>query len=246
MKVLFLSDLHIVDDRDPLYLAFLSVLRGPFESGDRVVLAGDIFDLFVGNKEIFKKRYHEFLSALRSLSDQGVQVDYIEGNHDFQLSDVYALIPRVSIHDDAVDFTVDEKRFYVSHGDLANAKDYSYLALRSFYRSAPSRWMIKRVPDFFLEQVGKISGRLSKIKNRQKGNATQALRLPYHAAAEKLFDRGYDYVVMGHCHDLDGFESQRAHRKHQYVNVGLPRFHKSYLIWKSGDPVISRTPLPEF
>ena len=53
MSVLIVSDLHIRGPSDPLYSSLLSLLRDRAATGDTVVLAGDLFDLFVGNKKYF-------------------------------------------------------------------------------------------------------------------------------------------------------------------------------------------------
>jgi hypothetical protein len=55
---------------------------------------------------------------------------------------------------------------------------------------------------------------------------------------------GYDYVVMGHCHDLDEMSFKVGERVGQYVNVGYPPVHGSYLSWSPGDEKIMRERMP--
>ena len=83
MRLFVVSDLHIRETHEPCYLSLVHFLNEDVRPGDIVVLAGDLFDLFVGNKSIFIDQYQLFLSALRKACDQGVQIHYIEGNHDF-------------------------------------------------------------------------------------------------------------------------------------------------------------------
>jgi UDP-2,3-diacylglucosamine hydrolase len=85
MTLYAVSDLHIRDEHDPLYPPLLALLRERAMPGDQVVLAGDIFDVFVGDKPEFTERYAEFLRAARAAAARGVRVDYLEGNHDFLL-----------------------------------------------------------------------------------------------------------------------------------------------------------------
>jgi hypothetical protein len=71
----------------------------------------------------------------------------------------------------------------------------------------------------------------------------QRIRKVYrNYAAERLL-QGYDFVVLGHCHDLDEMCFSIGDREGQYINVGYPRIHDTYLIWEPGEPKIRREPL---
>jgi hypothetical protein len=50
---------------------------------------------------------------------------------------------------------------------------------------------------------------------------------------------------MGHCHDLDEMQFNIGGRPGQYINIGYPRAHGSYVSWNVGDPVIAREKMPE-
>src|SRR4051812_11842373 len=98
MRVLVVSDLHISGPEDPLYASLLSLLKDKAQRGDTLVLAGDIFDLFIGAKPIFISRYWEFLQELTSAGRRGVELHYIEGNHDFLIRRAFSKIPGMKIH----------------------------------------------------------------------------------------------------------------------------------------------------
>lgn len=248
MKLLVLSDLHIRDASDPLYARLLHVLGSHSEPQDVVVLAGDIFDLFVGDKAIFRARYRAFLELLANLSARGVQVHYIEGNHDFQLSGVFARLG-VLLHDAEVTLKLGDRTLYVAHGDLADRSDWAYLASRVFYRSGFFRIFVRILPGAFIDWLGRTLSRLSRnrkpllpaelpIERRER------LRRVYRSFAAEKISAGADFVVMGHCHDLDEMEFQVAGRHGHYANMGYPRAHGSYLVWQPGDQKVHRTPLP--
>src|SRR3954471_11028327 len=98
MALYAVSDTHIWGPEDPLFRSLLRLLRDRAEAGDTVVLAGDLFDLFVGNKRVFLERYREFLTELEAAGRRGVRIHYIEGNHDFHLRGVFARIPGFALH----------------------------------------------------------------------------------------------------------------------------------------------------
>src|SRR5687768_5859798 len=98
MSLYVVSDLHIWGPDDPLYQSLLALIRDRAVSGDTVVLAGDLFDLFVGNKSIFKERYSEFIQLLILAGKRGVKLHYIEGNHDFLIRRTFRGIPQLAVH----------------------------------------------------------------------------------------------------------------------------------------------------
>src|SRR4051812_19466072 len=112
MSLFAVSDLHIWGPDDPLYRSLLALLNERAGAGDVVVLAGDLFDLFIGGKKIFRDRYSEFFEALATAGQRGVEVHYIEGNHDFLLRRAYAGIPGLRIHVREVSLELSGRRFF--------------------------------------------------------------------------------------------------------------------------------------
>jgi UDP-2,3-diacylglucosamine hydrolase len=250
MALYAVSDTHITGAEDPLFRSVLSLLRDRAREGDTVVLAGDLFDLFVGRKKVFMERYREFFSELESAGRRGVRIHYIEGNHDFHLSRVFARIPGVVLHGRDFELELSGKRFFFAHGDLVDRRDYGYRALRLFFRSPLVRAAFALLPGSAIEWVGRQSARASKgAKYRLPAQLPQGrmeyLRATYRSFAAERMARGADFVVMGHCHDLDEKSFVIGARQGQYVNVGFPRVHGSFLSWSPGDERIQREKLPE-
>ena len=237
------SDLHIQDAQDPLYAPLLGLLTERAQPGDCVVLAGDIFDVFVGDKPEFTARYGGFIRAARAARARGVEIHYVEGNHDFLLA--RALGPGVRVHARAVELRMGDKRFYFAHGDLADARDWGYRALRGFFRSPPFRAFVRLAPRGWLTAIGRHSSRYS--RGEKTGLAVhlprarlEDLRRAYRNFAAERVREGFDYVVLGHCHDLDEKSFTLDGREAQYINVGFPRAHGSFLSWSEGDARIGR------
>lgn len=249
MRLFVLSDLHIQGSGDPLYRSFLKLLRERPGAGDTVVLAGDVFDLFVGNKRIFIQRYSEFISVLKGLGEKGVRLHYIEGNHDFLIRRAFSGIRGLQIHPSEVKLEFEGKNFYFAHGDCVDASDYGYKFLRAFFRSPFMKTFVAVAPDHWIEWIGQTSAERSRVKNPRLVNQLtlgrmESLRKLYRSFAAERLCEGYDYVVLGHCHDLDEMEFNIGSRQGQYINVGYPRVHGSYLSWSPGERRIQREALP--
>lgn len=250
MNLFILSDLHIRGVEDPIYTSLLTVIRDRATQGDTVVLAGDIFDLYIGNKAVFHHQYQAFFDALLSASQRGVELHYIEGNHDFLLKGAFQHIPHMRVYDSNFGIERDGKKFYIAHGDEVDRKDYGYRLLRAFFRSPIMALAVFLSPGKWLNQFGQFLSRKSRggkpfLPMDWPLDRREYLRKLYRSfAADRLLE-GYDFVVMGHCHDLDEMSFKIGPRVGQYMNVGFPRIHGSYLVWSSGDPKIQREKLPD-
>jgi UDP-2,3-diacylglucosamine hydrolase len=245
MNLVVLSDLHVWGKEDPVYQSLLTILRERVSAGDTLVLAGDVFDLFIGNKKVFRERYAEFLSELVRAGERGVATHYIEGNHDFLMKRALGSIPGLHLHKHDFALELGGKRFFFAHGDTADRKDYSYRALRAFFRSPPMRAFVRLAPGSWIDGIGKLSSRHSRgakpaLASSLPTKNLEGLRKVYRNFAAERIAGGYDFVVMGHCHDLDEMAFVVGGHSGQYINVGFPRTHGSYLSWTPGDEKISR------
>jgi UDP-2,3-diacylglucosamine hydrolase len=249
MSLYAVSDLHVRGPDDPIYRSLLTLLNERAASGDVVVLAGDLFDLFVGNKKIFKDRYGEFYAALQSAGARGVEVHYIEGNHDFLIHKAFAGIPGLRIHPREVSLEIGGRKFFFAHGDMADRKDYRYRALRLFLRSPILRTFVALAPGELVDRIGRgSSDRSQKYRPRLPSELPlgrmESLRKVYRSYAAEKIAQGYDFVVLGHCHDLDEMSFQIGGRPGQYVNIGFPRAHGSFVSWQPGEERILREAMP--
>jgi UDP-2,3-diacylglucosamine hydrolase len=219
------------------------------KSDDTVVMAGDLFDLFVGNKKIFRDRYGEFFTALESAGKRGVRMHYIEGNHDFLIRRAFAGIPGLEIHPHDVSLELEGRRFFFAHGDTADRGDYRYRALRIFLRSPFLKAFVALAPGSLVDAIGRGGSKRSK-KGRPRLPAElpqgrmETLRKVYRSYAAEKLNQGYDFVVLGHCHDLDEMHFQIGGRSGQYVNIGFPRAHGSFVSWQPGEDRMHREAMP--
>jgi UDP-2,3-diacylglucosamine hydrolase len=250
MKVVIISDIHIFSPDDPLYSSLLALMREELLPEDHFVLAGDIFDFLVGNQPTLNRRYAEFFAALLDLAKRGVHTTYIEGNHDFHLKALLSGIPGLQVLPAEVEIELDQKRLYVAHGDLVDLEDRGYLALRAFFRSPLIQFVAYALPANLVEWIGARSAESSRKMNPRlpeaRGEAhLEALRKKFRGFAQAKFRAGFDAVVLGHCHDLDGTEFLEGGRRGGYLNVGFPRVHHSYVVFSEESDLI-RKPLRRF
>jgi UDP-2,3-diacylglucosamine hydrolase len=232
-KLWVFSDLHLKSMSSPLVGAFLKALQEPSESDDVVVLAGDIFDLYVGNQNYFYSQFQPIFEALKRITDCQVPVHYIQGNHDFHFEKhLQSVGVQVSSTDDCIQLqSITGKKFYIAHGDLVDTSDHAYLRLRKILRSNIIRFAVQKIPNAVIQWVAGQMARTEDQRSLQlpetfSDSKLQEFRKPYREFAEVKKQEGFDFVVLGHCHDLDTLAPF-------YSNMGYPPVHRQFLYYEA-------------
>lgn len=169
----------------------------PEQGCDRLILLGDIFHVWVGERRFETDDVRALVLAIERLRAAGVVVDYVEGNRDFFIGEgPYAhLFDRVVTE---VEVTVDGVRYLAVHGDGLNDRDRSYRFWRWLSKSAFSRFMIRRLPTGLAQRlVRDTEARLGKTNFKHKTNIPEA---PIRRYAAARLAEGHDVLVLGHFH----------------------------------------------
>jgi UDP-2,3-diacylglucosamine hydrolase len=177
---------------------------------DRLLLLGDLFQVWVGDRRYETEDVRVVVGALRELRRAGVWVGYVEGNRDFFLDG--------SVYADAFDelateiaLECDGRRVLAVHGDGLNERDRRYRFWRWLSKSSPSRLLFRRLPGpvaRFL--VGGTERRLARTNFRHKQRIPDEVIRRY---AQARLREGYDLVLLGHFHEerlyrLEGGEAR--------------------------------------
>ena len=244
MRLWVFSDLHLTDPQSSLYRSFLDILREPNHENDTVVFAGDIFDLLVGDSAYFKAKHGDFFGQLQALAQKKVRLHYIEGNHDFHIQNHFHGIP-IEFSDESVQLKVQTaqglKLIYVAHGDLVDEDDAWYLRLRKLFRSQPGQLVANHLPGKWIEKVGESLSRPDRQKKADlpenwSNERRSQLRSVFRKFAQRKRDAGFDYIILGHCHDLDEVEPY-------YFNMGYPPVHGQFIFYSSTEDCVKRKSL---
>lgn len=199
MRAIFIADAHLKNPGDRNYcqvLRFLGELPG---RTDHLIILGDFFEFWLGDSAKPFPHYRPVLAALEKLTAQGVELTFIEGNHDFHLGRYFSRAFRARVFPDATTMTLDHKRIFLCHGDLINRADYAYRLLRFLFRNPVTRLLARVIPASIPAWIA------VKLGNHSKGNhGAVAARWDYRQLvtefARKRFQAGDDVVITGHFH----------------------------------------------
>jgi len=202
-NLVFVGDVHL--DRDDADLpAFLDFLERLGTTSSRIVLMGDLFNLWIGRPEMQQQHHRDVLARLAELSARGITLRYLEGNRDYRIGPCWpAGASEVAGQEGFVERFGGRSLFAV-HGDLTNVHDRQYRTWRRVSRMSAVWGLFNLVPAGARRRLAdSLEGRMRSTNLEFKREFPEGLAREY---ASGFLDAGNDAVVLGHFHverDLD-------------------------------------------
>ncbi|WP_204345219.1 UDP-2,3-diacylglucosamine diphosphatase [Psychroserpens algicola] len=190
-------------------------------SPKKLVLNGDIIDIWQFKKRYFPKSHLRVIKKIMDMASDGVEIIYITGNHDEMLrkfSDT--TIGNISIVDKIV-LELDDKKAWFFHGDVfdVSIQNAKWLAKLGGY-GYDVLILLNRFINWCLEQMGREKYSLSKkIKNSVK-SAIKYINDFEKVASDLAIEKGYDYVICGHIHQPKMQLKENKFGSTTYLNSG--------------------------
>ena len=201
----FVSDIHLgsgdkTEQRrvERLFLDFLAKIEADAET---LFLVGDIFDFWFEYKQVVPKGFVRVLGRLAELSDKGIRVVMLTGNHDMWVGDYLTEECGIELYTKPQTFSLAGKTLFVAHGDNININGKPVLrAMNAMFRSKCLRWLASGLihPNCFMRFGKWWSG-----KSRKSHGVVQSatvLQPLIDFAVEYGKEQKVDYFVFGHMH----------------------------------------------
>lgn len=164
-EIVIASDLHLRNPNDSNYQLAINSLNQVIEAKPKyLVLLGDVFDFYLGSKPYFAHKHQTFITAIEAVSSAGIEVVFIEGNHEFHLSDVQWQGISVPSETSYIITTQKGLRIKFCHGDLINAPK-SYLWFRKLIKSSVIKFLVKFIPSKLLDSYALMQSKISRASD---------------------------------------------------------------------------------
>jgi UDP-2,3-diacylglucosamine hydrolase len=165
---------------------------------ERVVLLGDLFQVWVGNERFETPDIRAVMDCLCRVRDAGIALHYIEGNRDFFIGgSTYAEI--FDSVGSELEFETGGRHYLAVHGDGINVKDYLYRFWRRLSKNRLSRWAMNHLPRGLASRL--ISGfeeELSKTNFKHKRRMPEDVIVDY---ARRRLGETRSSLLLGHFHE---------------------------------------------
>lgn len=188
----------------------------------KLILNGDIIDIWQFSKHYFPESHLRVLKTIISLIEQGTEVVYITGNHDEMLRKFKGLTLGNFRIENKIVLTLSTGRAWIFHGDVFDTtmKHSKWLA-KLGGKGYDLLIIINTMMNWISQRLG--SGRVSfskKIKDSVKGIIKYVNDFE-NTAAEIAIENNYQYVVCGHIHQPKIREvKSKNNKKVTYLNSG--------------------------
>lgn len=200
---IFIADSHENENRQYL-LEFLRAVRMNKLKAPQIFLMGDMFD-YLSCTDFAQEFYKEQISLINEIS-KSVQVFYFEGNHDFNLKEVFPYSKVFSIHEQPVKFSISKNKIELAHGDKFMPDIKILMILRN-------KFLLKIMNFFDKILKGKIT---IFILNSQKHKNLYKNADDFKKYIEpKIHHYSADFVLEGHFHQDKSLEFQNL----KYINL---------------------------
>lgn len=207
---ILVADAHC-SEAHPEFPDFLRRLESGEITTPQLVLMGDIFDLLFGPVVLTVQRNREAIDRINALA-QKIDVCYLEGNHDFQLRELFPDVRLFPLEQQPVYMACGNETVALAHGDLALGGGYNLYT--RFIRSKTVLRLLNRLDcmrNHFI--VHWLDTRLGGKDNCRRLDGFEA----YIAGRiKRLGLRRCDLFIEGHFHQNRGFKTAGI----RYFNLG--------------------------
>ena len=198
MASLFVSDLHLSEERPEANERFIEFVEGKARSADALYILGDFFEYWIGDDDLDEPFNAIIAGMLRRLSQHGVPIYVMHGNRDFLLGERFCAATGSVLLEDPSIVRVGEESILVMHGDTLCTDDLEYQAWRRTARS--EHWQREFLSRPRAERRSMILGMREKSKAVTQAKPADIMDVNEAAVAQALQRHGVRRLVHGHTH----------------------------------------------
>ncbi|WP_282628873.1 UDP-2,3-diacylglucosamine diphosphatase [Empedobacter sedimenti] len=218
LDVVIISDVHLgtFGCKAQELLAYLQSINPK-----KIILNGDIIDIWNFKKSYFPETHLQVISYLLNLSEQGIPIVYITGNHDELLRKFTTMnFGNITLTDKFM-LKQNNEVAWIFHGDVFDAsiqhsKWVAKLGGWGYDKLIQINYLINKCLEFFGRERYSLS---QKIKNSVK-KAVKHINDFEQTAAELAIENQYDYVICGHIHQPQLRKIKSEKGECTYMNSG--------------------------
>jgi UDP-2,3-diacylglucosamine hydrolase len=220
---ILVADSHCAAWR-PAFMDFLGALDRSEIKTTQLVLMGDNFDLLFGPVTQTLDDNRASIELLSRLSAK-IEIIYLEGNHDFRLSNLFPAINVVARSQQPLMLTYEKQRIALLHGDLM--VPFGYALYTSLIRNRPILFCLNIINTVFNGIIiNKLSQQMQRKNHCQKIQNFEAIASRHTTAP---WVSKCDVVIEGHFHQNRRFDVGRL----KYINLGAFACNERYYVVKS-------------
>ncbi|WP_097461116.1 UDP-2,3-diacylglucosamine diphosphatase [Mangrovitalea sediminis] len=198
MTVLFISDLHLEEERPDITRAFLQFLERHACQAESLYILGDFFESWIGDDERTPLQ-DEVAAALSALNRQhGTRLYLMHGNRDFLIGEDFCTRAGASLLNDPTVIDLFGTPTLLMHGDSLCTLDVGYQKFRQNMRNPQWQAMFLRRPLPDRQQVARQLREISMAQN--KGKEESIMDVTPEEVIREMEEHNVARLIHGHTH----------------------------------------------
>ena len=198
MPSLFISDLHLAEERPEANERFVDFLEGKARAADALYILGDFFEYWIGDDDLEEPFYAVMAGLLRRLTAAGVPLYLMHGNRDFLVGARFCEATGAQLLADPSVHEIQGVRTLLVHGDTLCTDDVDYQNWRRTARS--EAWQREFLAKSRAERRSLILGLREKSKEVVQGKPAEIMDVNEAAVAQAMRTHAVRRLVHGHTH----------------------------------------------
>jgi UDP-2,3-diacylglucosamine hydrolase len=230
VSALFISDLHLTEERPEANERFIAFLEDKARGAEALYILGDFFEYWIGDDDLGEPFNAVVVGLLRDVAKRGVQVSLMHGNRDFLIGERFCAATGAVLLEDPTVHEIGGVETLLVHGDTLCTDDLEYQAWRRKARDPAfqAQFLAQSLP----ERRRAIVQMREKSKEVIRGKTAEIMDVNDDAVRQALRRHGVRRLIHGHTHrpgrhalDLDGERCERWvlpdwYGRGGYVEVG--------------------------
>jgi UDP-2,3-diacylglucosamine hydrolase len=214
VSTLFISDLHLTEERPEANERFIAFLEDKAGAAEALYILGDFFEYWIGDDDLGEPFNAVVAGLLKAVSRKGVQVRLMHGNRDFLIGEGFCKATGATLLADPCVEDIQGVKTLLMHGDTLCTDDLEYQAWRRKARDPvfQAAFLAKPVP----ERRQAIQQMREKSKEVVQGKSAEIMDVNEAAVREALRRHGVRRLIHGHTHrpgrhalEMDGERCER-------------------------------------
>lgn len=214
MPALFISDLHLSEERPEANERFIEFLEGKAAAAEALYILGDLFEYWIGDDDLEEPFNAVMAGMLGRLATHGVALYVMHGNRDFLMGERFCAATGAQLLPDPTVHEIQGVKTLLMHGDTLCTDDLDYQNWRRTARS--EAWQRDFLAKPRAERRSTILGLRERSKAVIQAKPAEIMDVNDTAVAQALQSHQVTRLVHGHTHRpgqhkvaLQGRQAQR-------------------------------------
>jgi UDP-2,3-diacylglucosamine hydrolase len=196
-RTLFISDLHLAEDRPATTERFARFLAQTVPGADAFYILGDLFEYWVGDDGLALDFPARIASLLRPAA-RAVPAFFMHGNRDFMVASRFCAETGLRLIPDPTVIDLYGERTLLMHGDTLCTGDHAYLAYRAQVRNPA--WQAAALARPIEERIAIARGMREKSEGAKGGKVETIMDVTPEAVESAFASAGCRLLIHGHTH----------------------------------------------